>query len=381
MNVPGRGDEEQTNRRMPVSGLQNRQDAESAADVRDLPARLAMAQTTRRPSGAEAAGVLVVERNDAVRVAFAAMLRALGHAVEAVPDGGSARGMLVKREFDVVLCDEASAERVGRSPEVAQANGDTIVILVANPHSYDTATLAADSGATEILHLPCNQGELGVTIQRSLTRRMLQRRHAQRFRAALETSSESVLDALLTALNTRDTETEGHAERVTAYTMELAGALRLPAAQTYHIERGALLHDIGKIGVPDQVLHKPGDLSDAEREEMRKHPVIGYQMCAKVDRLKQAAAVVLRHHERWDGGGYPDGLAGDAIPIGARVFSVADALDAMTAPRPYRKPVPFAEARAEIVQCAGRQFDPAVVHAFLSVPEARWRFIQENAAR
>jgi putative nucleotidyltransferase with HDIG domain len=196
---------------------------------------------------------------------------------------------------------------------------------------------------------------------------------------ALQTSNESVLDALLSALNTRDTETQGHSERVTAYTMEMADLMGLSSEQIYHIERGALLHDIGKIGIPDRILLKPGRLTPAEWIEMRKHPVIGYQMCAKIEMLKQAAQIVLHHHEAWDGTGYPDGLTGEAIPLGARIFAIADTLDAITSDRPYRAAMPFRVAREEIIKYSGRQFDPEIVQVFLSVPESRWQHIRSLA--
>ncbi len=186
-------------------------------------------------------------------------------------------------------------------------------------------------------------------------------------------TAETMLDALLSALNTRDTETEGHLERVTAYTIELADLLNLREAELYPIERGALLHDIGKIGVPDSILRKPGKLTPEEWVEIRQHPLIGYEMCAKIDLLKTAATIVLHHHEAWDGSGYPYGLKGEAIPLGARIFAVADTLDAMTSDRPYRPALPFDAARTEIEKFSGRQFDPEIVKVFLSIPEPRWQ--------
>ena len=204
------------------------------------------------------------------------------------------------------------------------------------------------------------------------------RPHAPRLRYDLAVSKESVLDALLTALNTRDAEAEGHSKRVTAYTIEIADHLELPETERYHIERGALLHDIGLIGVPDSVLSKPGKLTEEDWAEIRQHPVIGYEMCSKIDLLKTAAKIVLHHHEAWDGSGYPHGLQGVDIPLGSRIFALADTLDAMTSARPYRAALPFETARAEIEKHSGKQFDPELVKIFLSIPHTRWQYVRSQ---
>jgi cyclic di-GMP phosphodiesterase len=141
----------------------------------------------------------------------------------------------------------------------------------------------------------------------------------------------------------------------------------IPEAEIEDIGRGALLHDIGKIGVPDSILLKPGPLTQAEWAEMRRHPEVGYHILQTIDFLRPAAEIVLAHQERWDGGGYPRKLRGEAIPLGARIFAIADTLDAITSERPYRKGAPMEDARAEVKRCAGTQFDPRCVEAFLSI--------------
>jgi putative nucleotidyltransferase with HDIG domain len=193
-----------------------------------------------------------------------------------------------------------------------------------------------------------------------------------------QNSYETVLSALLSALDTRDTEAEGHSERVTGYTMVLAEQMGVTDEEMFHMERGALLHDIGKVAVPDRILHKAGPLTEAVWEEMRKHPVIGHRMCARIAFLEGASRIVLHHHERWDGAGYPDRLAGEAIPLGARVFAVVDAFDAMTTDRPYRAASTYDAAVAELRAHAGTQFDPRVVGAFLEVPEREWTIVRER---
>ena len=190
---------------------------------------------------------------------------------------------------------------------------------------------------------------------------------------ALAATYEATLGALVAALDLRDTETEFHSWRVTAYALALADTMGLKGSFMTDLERGSLLHDIGKIGVPDHILRKPGPLNDAEWVEMRKHPELGFNMISHIEFLAGAAEVILGHHERWGGGGYPHGLTGDAIPLAARIFSVADALDAITSNRPYRRAQSFEQALDEIKRMRGSQFDPLVVEGALGISPVEWR--------
>lgn len=185
----------------------------------------------------------------------------------------------------------------------------------------------------------------------------------------LEESYDATIYALAAALDTRDNATEGHSRRVTAYTVAIARALGVPDEDIVHIERGAYLHDLGKIGVPDAILHKPGPLTEQEWAIMRTHPELGAQMVSGVRFLVPATPIIRYHHERYDGKGYSAGLSGEAIPIGARIFAIADTFDAVTADRPYRRGQPPEAARAEILRGSGSQYDPNVVQAFLRVYE------------
>ena len=186
----------------------------------------------------------------------------------------------------------------------------------------------------------------------------------------LRDSYEATLEALSRALDTRDEETEEHSRRVRHYTDLIARHCGLSEEDIEHISRGAMLHDIGKIGVPDAILLKPGRLTDDEYAIMQRHPTIGFTMIAHIPFLARAAEVVLHHHEAYDGSGYPSGLAGTNIPVGARIFAVVDALDAMTSDRPYRRAMSFDEALAELDRCRGQQFDPHIVDVVLSIPVA-----------
>jgi putative nucleotidyltransferase with HDIG domain len=185
----------------------------------------------------------------------------------------------------------------------------------------------------------------------------------------LRRSYAATVRALSNAVEFRDAYTGKHAERVAAYGLEIARRLDLPLAERPEIEFGFLLHDIGKVAIPDAILHKPDVLTESERELMAQHPLIGAEIIRGIEFLNRAVEIVRHHHERWDGHGYPDGLAGEAIPLAARVFAVADVFDALTTERPYRHASPLAEARWMIMDASGTQFDPAVVDVFNSIDD------------
>jgi putative nucleotidyltransferase with HDIG domain len=197
--------------------------------------------------------------------------------------------------------------------------------------------------------------------------------------AETERTYDTTLQALSNALDVRDSETEGHSRRVVEYMELIIAELALPHAQLPTLRRGALLHDIGKIGVPDNVLRKPAALSDAEWTIMKRHPDHGARIIAQIPFLEDVSRIVRHHHERWDGAGYPDSLAGEAIPLGARIFAVADSFDAMTSDRPYRRAMSVADARSEVARCSGTQFDPQVADAFARIPETRLEAIADDA--
>jgi putative nucleotidyltransferase with HDIG domain len=183
--------------------------------------------------------------------------------------------------------------------------------------------------------------------------------------AALEETTFASIEALARAIDARDPSTFGHSARVAAVSLEIADAMQLPIAEREALRRGALLHDIGKIGVEDRVLRKPGALTAWERDAMREHSRIGYEMLKGLRFLRPSLPGVLHHHERWDGNGYPKGLSGTAIPMPVRILAVADVFDALTSERPYRQGLSFEAASVAIWNEAGRQFDPDVVTAFL----------------
>jgi putative nucleotidyltransferase with HDIG domain len=251
-------------------------------------------------------------------------------------------------------------------------------------------------GAYDYILKPFSLQEVSVVVARALEKRRLlleNRRYqeileaqvasrTQQLRDALDLLREtyhSTLLALGTALDSRDADTDGHSLRVTLYTKRLARQIGVSGQELKIIEQAALLHDIGKIGIPDELLSKPGRLTEDEWVLMRKHPEIGFRILSKIGLLKDAAKIVLQHQERYDGTGYPAGLAGDGIVLGARIFAVADTLDCMTTNRPFQKATTFEAARDEIIRVSGTQLDPRIVQKLLEIPLEEWKKVADEA--
>jgi putative nucleotidyltransferase with HDIG domain len=336
-------------------------------------------EASEAPSVPPRRRVLIVDDDHLVRDALRFALEDAGYDVWAVAHGADALAVLESQAVDIVLSDIFMPGMNGFEllKQIRQRRPDVPVILVTGFGNIEMARQALKEGATDFITKPYNVSEIPILIERNLMRHTIESSRTRDLQEEVRRSYRATLEALLAALDTRDTETEGHSERVAAYTMLIARQLNLSEAELQHIEHGALLHDIGKIGVPDHILYKPGPLTPEEWEVMKQHPVIGYKMCMKIEMLRPAAPIVLHHHERWDGRGYPYGLNGAEIPLGARIFAIADTLDAMTSDRPYRKALSFAQAREEIERCAGSQFDPELVRVFLELPEEQLRAIRE----
>jgi putative nucleotidyltransferase with HDIG domain len=229
-------------------------------------------------------------------------------------------------------------------------------------------------GAIQAMNKPCQEGftEADTALLQRIAEIAALAIENARLYTAQEAAYDETIAALSAALDLRDHETEGHSQRVVAYAVRLAEEMGLDEAMVRSIRRGALLHDIGKIGIPDAILLKPTSLTLEERRVIEQHPRLGYTALMGIEHLQDALEVVLHHHERWDGRGYPDGLAGEAIPLRARIFAVADALDAITSDRPYRPRSSFQKAQSFIAQNAGTQFDPTIIAAFLRVEAREW---------
>jgi response regulator RpfG family c-di-GMP phosphodiesterase len=256
---------------------------------------------------------------------------------------------------------------------------DAAVIVLTGAPDVKTAIDSLKLGAYDFIMKPVNVDELIFAAERALERRqllierreyhLLLERRVEEATRELQAAYRATLEALGSALDSRDVGTEAHSRRVHGYALATAREYGVPESDLPDLERGVLLHDIGKIGIPDAILLKPDRLTPEEWQTMRRHPEIGKNLIERIPFLRGAVPIVYSHHEKWDGSGYPQGLRGEAIPLGARIFSVVDAFDAMTFDRPYSRAIPFDTAYAEIKRCAGTQFDPAVVEAFLRVPE------------
>jgi putative nucleotidyltransferase with HDIG domain len=324
------------------------------------------------------ARLLLVQHAHAASDDLHALLELYGYQVSCARDLTEARKTLGNTQIDLIITDFDQSELEDNLilNDLRSLAPSLPVIFLASHHNSFIMKSVLDAGIADVVLKPSTYTELPVMIERNIIRHQLAHHAQVRYEQEIRTSCESILNALLSALNVRDMETEGHSERVTAIALILADLLGTPKEQMHHIERGALLHDIGKIGVPDRILLKPGPLTEEEWVEMRRHPEIGFRLCSRIDFLKIPAQIVLHHHERWDGTGYPDGLREYEIPLGARIFSVADALDAMMTDRPYAPAQSTEQAVQEILACAGKQFDPQIVEAFLSIPLERWERIR-----
>jgi putative nucleotidyltransferase with HDIG domain len=293
--------------------------------------------------------------------------------------------------YDLVLSDLTMAGLDGRGliERMRVVQPDTPLVLLTATHEESAALAAVRQGVYDYVLRPIEKDHLLVTVRRALEyRRLLQQNAMYRQDleemvsartgmlhqaiADLERSYDITLEALGDALDLKDAETEGHSKRVTAFTIALARGAGIPAHQIPIVARGAFLHDIGKMAIPDAILLKPSKLQADEKKVMREHCARGYQMLRKIPFLQEAAEIVYAHQEHYDGSGYPRGLKGEEIPLGARIFAVADTLDAITSDRPYRKATSFAAARLEIKRCSGTQFDPQVVDVYLSLPDQLW---------
>lgn len=338
---------------------------------------------TTSPSGT----VLVVDDEADGREIIAALLRPHGYQLLFARDGLQALHQAATYLPDVVVLDVmmpgmdgfTMCEHLRADPFLAEIP----IILVTALNDRESRLRGLAAGADDFLSKPVDPAELVVRV-RTIVRlnryhRLLeerqrvleeQQRAAEMVRqtaATLEETYDLTLRGWVKALELRDDETEAHSQRVTDLTLRLARVVGVPEEQIIHIWRGALLHDIGKLGIPDYVLQKPGTLTPEEQALMQQHPIYAYEWLSPIPYLHQALDIPTYHHERWDGSGYPHGLQGEAIPLAARLFAVVDVWDALINDRPYRAAVPLSQARDYIQKQAGLHFDPAIVPVFLTL--------------
>src|SRR2546426_11009027 len=336
--------------------------------------------------------ILVVDDEETIREIVSSMLTHANYKCRQAASGLEAIALLDSgEEFELMLSDlmMANLDGIGLLEKTKERFPDMPVVMVTAVHDISVALAAIRNGAYEYLLKPFEREQLMATVRRALENRRLKienrayqtelealvdakTEQLRKAMANLERSYDITLEALGDALDLKDAETEGHSKRVTAFTIAIARAMGLPNDHIRVIARGAFLHDIGKMAIPDAILRKPGALNPEEVAIMREHCYRGYQILKNIPFLQEAAEIVYAHQEYYDGSGYPRGLRGTQIPLGARIFAVADTLDAITSDRPYRQAQSLAAAREEIQRWSGRQFDHEVVHVFLDMPEYIW---------
>jgi response regulator RpfG family c-di-GMP phosphodiesterase len=309
-----------------------------------------------------------------------------------------ALALLGSREYELVVSDITMTGMSGLDmiPHVRSSFPNTVVVMISGMQTVESAIDALRLGAFDYVMKPFDLRQVEAVVKRALEHQdlivakeryeghleeLVEQRTAELDQAlnSLEDAYRSTLKALTAALETRDLETHGHSERVVSYSMRLGTEYGLDRKLIKSLEFGSLLHDIGKIGVPDLILRKPAKLTPEEWVLMREHPLHGQQILRGIAFLEGAARVVAQHHEKWDGSGYPLGISGEEIDVCARIFSVADAFDAITSNRVYRKGKPYEAAAKELDEWAGKQFDPKVVEAFHRVPQQDWADLHEQS--
>jgi response regulator RpfG family c-di-GMP phosphodiesterase len=341
--------------------------------------------------------VLVVDDEPSVCQLLNDALLREGYHCQSCSNGEEALRTLKREPFDIVIADLYMPGISGMSllKEGTRVSPESAFLMATGEGDARVGVEAMKHGAADYLVKPFPIASLVESVRRAQKEKRrahdlengghhfkaLASKRRRRICKALEEIDRlgrETVEALRAALDLRDNETAGHAQRVCRYTVGIGRVMGFPERVLKDFARGALLHDVGKIGIPDEILLKPGPLTPQESALMRNHVVVGYRLIQRLDYLRSAAEIVLCHHERFDGSGYPRGLSGRQIPIGARVFAVADTLDAMTTDRPYREAGTYEQARAEIMAESGHQLDPDAVSAFASIPKETFEALRQD---
>ncbi len=332
--------------------------------------------------------ILVVDDEKDITDLLSEYLELEGYEVLKANDAEEAEKILSSQEISLMLTDIRMPKKSGIEllKEAKRKYCDLEVVMISALRDINMAIEAMKAGAFSYLLKPFNLSDVSMNVKNALEKRRLileNRRYQLHLEKLVEERTEKLketiealehsyletLKVLVTTLAVRDIETEGHSERVVEYAALIAKRMGIKDKEFLDdLKKGALLHDIGKMGIPDSILQKKGKFTNEERRIMKLHVLFGYKILSSVDFLKGASQIVLFHHERWDGKGYLSGKKGEDIPLGARIFAVADAFDAMTYSRRYRKALSINEAVKEIKDQKGKQFDPKVVEVFLSIP-------------
>ena len=338
--------------------------------------------------------ILVVDNEPMIRDPLAGYLSGKGFACDTAGTGSEALHKLEAADFALFIADIRMPGFSGLEllDNLAEDYPDVAVIMITAVADVQTAVHTMKQGAYDYITKPFDLDEVLKSVQRALHLRLLRledQKVEENLQGLLQSKSsalnsalqdlkeyrEITLETLMKALDARGHETQCHSQRVQAYSIHLAQHIGITRDQLTDLAHGALLHDIGKIGIPDGILLKAGPLTPSEWTIMKQHPVIGYEIVNGTKFLQRSTRVVLCHHERYDGKGYPTGLEGDEIPLEARIFSILDAYDAMTTDRPYRQALPAEAVKVELQKHSNSQFDPDVLQEFLKIPAEEWQLI------
>jgi putative nucleotidyltransferase with HDIG domain len=317
---------------------------------------------------------------------------------ECVTDLKTAFQAIKQKEFSIILLNDnlSATDDWQKIQQIRKVAPYSAIIVLSEEKSGQKVVQAFRAGVFDYLFKPLEFEQIETAIEKAIGHfesEVLKNRYQvhleslaaeraieiDRALEEVESAYRITLKALVQALETRDFETHGHSERVVTFSLRLGYELGLDKQALRDLELGALLHDIGKIGVPDAILRKPAQLNGEEWAKMKMHPLHGQKILRNIEFLQGAARIVAQHHERWDGKGYPFGLRGEDIDIGARIFAVVDAFDAMISDRIYQRGRSYQEALRELERCAGTQFDPLVVEAFKSIPQEDWEILRERS--
>lgn len=335
--------------------------------------------------------ILIVDDELLIRELLSSALTQEGFVCHKAANVDEAFSVLGSQKVDLVISDIMMPGRSGVEllKDLKQVDQDIAVLMITGLTDTNTAMECIRLGADDYIAKPFSMNRVVLTVKNLIERRCLalekknyhlsleskvreQTEQVRRTMLELQNAYNDTLTALVKALDAREKEVGSHSERVMNYSLFLAAKMGIRDAELEHLSKGALLHDIGKIGITDNILLKPGKLDHFEWLEMYRHPQVGYEILSEISFLKAPAEIILSHHERFDGTGYPRKLKGAQIPIGARIFVLVDTLDAMTSDRPYRKALPFENVISEVKRCRGSQFDPELADLFLSIPRAQW---------
>ena len=335
--------------------------------------------------------ILIVDDEEMIRDLLISALELEGYTCHQASNVDEAFVVLGEYPIDLVISDIMMPGRSGVDllRDLKEINPDIAVLMITGLSDMNTAMECVRLGADDYIAKPFGVSRVILTVKNLIERRSLalekknyqvslefkvmeQTGQIRKTMNELSIAYDNTLTALVKALDAREKEVGSHSERVMNYSSFLGRKLGMAGKDLQDLSKGALLHDIGKIGISDNILLKPGKLDNSEWIEMRKHPQIGYDILSEIDFLKTPAEIILSHHERFDGTGYPNRLKGEQIPVGSRIFAIIDTLDAMTSDRPYRKALSFEMVIAEIIKYRGSQFDPAIADMFLTISRKDW---------